>query len=116
MLDQGCPIEFFRVQKSPFCFFSTNTFLQRVQMFLNVLCYFYKKNYKGSLNIANEQKLDIFEKKKHITLTEKSFRYSQNSFTEERKSFSVFGKNLLGMYSLYHFCTRKICQPCATCT
>jgi hypothetical protein len=77
MLDQGSPIEFFRVQRSrPFYFFSTYTFLsvRVVQMFLNALYYFYKKNYKGSLNIAREQKFDIFEKNTHISLTEKSFR------------------------------------------
>ena len=43
-------------------------------MFLNALYYFYKKIYKGSLNIAKEQKFDFFEKNSHKTLTEKSFR------------------------------------------
>jgi hypothetical protein len=45
MLDQGCPFEFFRVQRSPFYFFSTYTFLsvRGIQMFLNALYYFYKK-------------------------------------------------------------------------
>jgi hypothetical protein len=76
MLDQGCPIEFFRVQRSHFYFFSTYTFLsvRGVQIFLNAVYYFYKFFLKGSLNIAKEQKFDIFEKNTHITLTEKSFR------------------------------------------
>ena len=76
MLHQGCPIEFFRLQRSPFYYFRTYTFLsvRSVHMFLNALYYFYKKINRGSLNIAKEQKFDIFEKNTHITLTEKSFR------------------------------------------
>jgi hypothetical protein len=37
MLHQGCPIEFFRVQRSPFYFFRTYTFLsvRGVDIFLN---------------------------------------------------------------------------------
>jgi hypothetical protein len=64
LLEQGCPFEFFRVQRSTFNFFSTYTFLsvRSVQMFLNALYYFYKKINRGSLNIAKEQKFDIFEK------------------------------------------------------
>jgi hypothetical protein len=75
MLHQGCPFEFFRVQRSPFYFFSTYTFLsvRGVHIFLNALYYFYKKIFKGSLNIAKEQKFCIFEKNTHKTLTEKSF-------------------------------------------
>jgi hypothetical protein len=76
MLHQGCPIEFFRVQRSPFYFFRTYTFLsvRGVDIFLNALYYFYKNFFKGSLNIAKEQKFYIFEKNTHKTLTEKSFR------------------------------------------
>jgi hypothetical protein len=56
MLHQGCLIEFFRLQKSPFYFYSTYTFLsvRGVQIFLNALYYFYKIFFKGSLNIAKE--------------------------------------------------------------
>jgi hypothetical protein len=45
MLDQGCPIEFFRVQRSIFNFFSTYTFLsvRGIQMFLNALYFSCKK-------------------------------------------------------------------------
>jgi hypothetical protein len=44
MLDQGCPFEFFRVQKSIF-FFSTYAFLsvRGKQIFLNALYYSCKK-------------------------------------------------------------------------
>jgi hypothetical protein len=64
MLHQGFPIEFFRLQRSPFYFFSTYTFLsvRCEHIFLNALYYFYKKIFKGSLNIAKEQKFYIFEK------------------------------------------------------
>jgi hypothetical protein len=77
MLHQGCFFEFFRLQSSPFYFFSTNTFLSVVgiHIILNALYYFYKIFFKGSLNIAKEQKFYIFEKNKHtITLTEKRLR------------------------------------------
>jgi hypothetical protein len=76
MLHQGCLIEFFRVQRSPFYFFRSYTFLsvRGVDIFLNALYYFYKKIFKGSPNIAKEQKFYIFEKNTHKTLTEKSFR------------------------------------------
>jgi hypothetical protein len=42
MRDQGCPIEIFRVQRSPFYFFSTFTFMsvRGARMFLNALYYF----------------------------------------------------------------------------
>jgi hypothetical protein len=45
MLDQVCPIEFFRVQRSPFYLFSTYTFLsvRGIQIFLNALYYSCKK-------------------------------------------------------------------------
>jgi hypothetical protein len=45
MIDQGCPIEFFRVQRSIFYLFSTYTFLsvRGIQIFLNALYYSCKK-------------------------------------------------------------------------
>jgi hypothetical protein len=85
MLDQGCPIEFFRVQRSPFYFFLAHIFLsvRGLRTFLNALYYFYKE----SLNIAKEQKLDIFENNSHEILTEKVLGKAKTVLSNSEKVF-----------------------------